>query len=212
MPTLKSSLTYTMERDTRDDAFMTTSGSHSRLVLEGAGFGGDTAFVKAEGYLQRARQFAEGWSLSTGMRAGWMHTLDGRAACLSDRFMLGGPTDVRMFRLNSLGPRHKNDSLGGTAYWAAGASLLAPLPGNTDWPLKLHTFLNAGQLAQAAPTAGLAPASYRELLEPSASAGIGVLFQQGPVRLELNFGLPLLARRFDGARKGLQFGIGLEFL
>mgnify|MGYP006948644943 FL=1 len=42
--------------------------------------------------------------------------------------------------------------------------------------------------------------------------GLGLLFQQGPVRLELNFGLPVLARRSDGTRKGLQFGIGLEFL
>jgi hypothetical protein len=42
--------------------------------------------------------------------------------------------------------------------------------------------------------------------------GIGVLFQQGPLRVELNFGLPLLARIGDGVRKGFQFGVGLDFL
>ena len=54
--------------------------------------------------------------------------------------------------------------------------------------------------------------SFNELTQPSASTGFGLLFQQGPVRLELNFGLPLLARRGDGARKGIQFGVGLSYL
>jgi len=36
-----------------------------------------------------------------------MATLDGKAPYLNDRFMLGGPTCVRMFRLNSLGPKQK---------------------------------------------------------------------------------------------------------
>lgn len=128
---------------------MTTTGSYWRGMLEYAGLGGDTSFVKSEGYATVARAFGQGWAWSVGARAGWMHTLDGRPACLSDRFMLGGPTDVRMFRLNSLGPREAYDSLGGDAYWAAGASLLAPIPARADWPLKLHAFANAGQLTQA---------------------------------------------------------------
>ncbi|KAI3626661.1 hypothetical protein CBS14141_000662 [Malassezia furfur] len=211
-PSFKSALTYSAELDTRDDPFMTTTGSYWRGMLEYAGLGGDTSFVKSEGYATLARAFGQGWAWSVGARAGWMHTLDGRPACLSDRFMLGGPTDVRMFRLNSLGPREAYDSLGGDAYWAAGASLLAPIPARADWPLKLHAFANAGQLTQAQSYLPGTPASYTELLQPSASMGLGLLFQQGPVRLELNFGLPVLARRSDGTRKGLQFGIGLEFL
>lgn len=218
-PSFKSSLTYTVENDTRDDPFMTTSGSYWRGALEYAGLGGDTSFLKAEGYATLARAFGNGWAWSLGARTGWMHTLDERPAYLNDRFMLGGPTDVRMFRLNSLGPRQKYDSLGGDAFWAAGASLLAPIPARPEWPLKFHIFANAGQLTQAQSCTSTSnpdqrglPASYTELLQPSASMGLGLLFQQGPVRLELNFGLPVLARRSDGTRKGLQFGIGLEFL
>lgn len=92
--------------------------------------------------------------------------LDGRPACLSDRFMLGGPTCVRMFRLNTLGPKQQrtsapccnhqltfaDDSLGGDAYWAAGLSVMAPIPWRPEWPLKLHSFLNAGQLTQLSPS------------------------------------------------------------
>lgn len=158
-----------------------------------------------------------------------MKSLDGKAPYLNDRFMLGGPTCVRMFRLNSLGPKQKGtlyygltpvDSLGGTAFWAAGASLFAPIPTRPDWPLKLHAFTNMGQLMQVQPRkfvpltsdAPVGLTSFHELLQPSASMGVGLLFQQGPVRLELNFGLPLCVRAGDGSRKGLQFGIGLEFL
>ena len=69
-----------------------------------------------------------------------------------------------------------------------------------------------GQLAQVQPSAARKNHNWTELAQPSVSAGFGVLFQQGPVRLELNFGLPLVARVGDGIRKGLQFGIGIDFL
>lgn len=104
------------------------------------------------------------------------------------------------------------DSLGGNAFWAAGASLFAPIPARPDWPLKLHAFANMGQLMQVHPRVPIGLQTFHELLQPSASMGAGLLFQQGPVRLELNFGIPLLIRAGDGSRKGLQFGIGLEFL
>ena len=47
--------------------------------------------------------------LSLGARAGVLHPLGGdgsaSAPTLSDRFQLGGPTNLRMFRANTLGPR-----------------------------------------------------------------------------------------------------------
>ena len=47
--------------------------------------------------------------LSLGARTGILHSLsngeDGTVPTLSDRFQLGGPTSLRMFRANSLGPR-----------------------------------------------------------------------------------------------------------
>ena len=33
-----------------------------------------------------------------------------------------------------------------------------------------------------------------------------------PVRVEVNFGVPLVASKSDGVRKGFQVGIGLDFL
>ncbi|KAL4399154.1 mitochondrial outer membrane protein [Malassezia pachydermatis] len=211
-PSIKSAITYTMERDLRDPSSANLVGSYFKTVLEYAGLGGDTSFMKMETQASVSDMLSEGWSWSLGFRTGIMKTLDNRAPCLSDRFMLGGPTCVRMFRMNTLGPKQKHESLGGDAYWAAGASLLAPIPTRSHWPLRLHTFLNTGQLMQMQPHQPLGLRTFSELMQPSASAGVGVLFQQGPVRLELNFGLPLLARVGDGARKGIQFGIGLDFL
>ncbi|SPO23778.1 related to SAM50 - essential component of the SAM or TOB complex of the mitochondrial outer membrane [Ustilago trichophora] len=132
----------------------------------------------------------------------------------SDRFQLGGPTSLRMNRHSSLGPKSDRDSLGGDAYWSAGLSLLTPIPSRPQWPLMLHTFLNAGQLCQLDPNrsgrnywSGL-----RELTQPSSSVGLGLVYMQGQLRVELNAGVPLTARKGDGYRKGLQLGIGIDFL
>ena len=86
-----------------------------------------------------------------------------------DRFNLGGPLVVRMFRENSMGPKDGGqylyqkqiyiyifspfptivfigDSLGGDLYWAAGLSYISDLPLKPHLPVKLHAFLNAGKL------------------------------------------------------------------
>ena len=79
-----------------------------------------------------------------------------------DRYHLGGPTSVRHFRLNSLGPKDVGDHLGGDAYYALGASLLTPFRVPALWRngatrategswwnnenLKGHVWLNAGKL------------------------------------------------------------------
>jgi outer membrane protein insertion porin family len=84
----------------------------------------------------------------------------------NDRFKLGGPMNVRSFKFHSLGPRdegenlfpgqrqttilklrREGDAVGGDAYWAAGISLIGDLPQKPHWPLKLHTYINAGKLA-----------------------------------------------------------------
>lgn len=50
------------------------------------------------------------------------------------------------------------------------------------------------------------------ITKPSISAGVGIVYRLEPVRVEMNFGVPLVASKGEGARKGFQLGIGLEFL
>lgn len=126
------------------------------------------------------------------------------------------------------------DSLGGDYYWAAGLSLISNLPPKPHWPLKAHFFLNAGQLQGSQPGMSFFPLpflcpvlssslaihtgkSLRDTLttcvsKPSISAGVGLIYLFDPIRVELNFGVPLVASKSDGLRKGIQVGMGLEFL
>ncbi|EPQ27552.1 uncharacterized protein PFL1_05090 [Pseudozyma flocculosa PF-1] len=144
-------------------------------------------------------------------RSGLLRTLNGAPSLYSDRFQLGGPTCVRMFRLNGLGPKDKLDSLGGDAFWSFGVDTNFNIPKREEWPLKMHAFANAGQLVQL-DMAKPVSASLSPLLQPSVSAGVGLVYLQGPLRVELNAGLPLAARRSDSIRKGLQLGVGISFL
>jgi len=48
--------------------------------------------------------------------------------------------------------------------------------------------------------------------KPSISAGVGLIYRFDPVRVEANFGVPLVASKSDGSRRGFQVGIGLDFL
>lgn len=47
---------------------------------------------------------------------------------------------------------------------------------------------------------------------PSMSAGVGLVYAHPVARFELNFSLPLVLRKGEEGRKGLQFGIGINFL
>lgn len=44
--------------------------------------------------------------------------------------------------------QHPVDSLGGELLWATGLSVVSDIPTKGHWPLKLHTFVNAGRLGR----------------------------------------------------------------
>lgn len=180
-----------------------------------------------------------GISLSTSLRGGLLYPLrlgNGSGAPtpsrVNDRFFLGGPTDVRGFRFCGLGPHDGGDAVGGDVYAAGGLSLLAPFPRvGKDSPLRLQAFINGGRLValrdvaktrssgsgenmssrEVRDTVGQA---FRELGDglPSIAAGVGVVYALPVARFELNFSLPLVMRRGEQARKGLQLGVGISFL
>ena len=52
----------------------------------------------------------------------------------------------------------------------------------------------------------------RAVKGPSVAAGVGLIYRFDPVRVEINFGVPLVAYKSDGCQRGFQVGIGLEFL
>lgn len=238
----KSSLSHTWTRDSRDIPMLPSRGYLLKSVTEVAGAGplqGDVAFAKTELESQAALPVPipgidgdSGISITAGLRGGLLFPLaNGQSSTsISDRFQLGGPTDVRGFRFCGLGPRDGQDALGGDMYAAGGASILFPLPQvGKDTPLRLQAFVNGGRLLSLkAGQQGEAGSQQRGAEDlstsisrtfgaltselPSATAGFGLVYAHPAARVEVNFSLPLVIRKGEEGRKGLSFGIGLNFL
>ncbi|KAF2843192.1 hypothetical protein M501DRAFT_966391 [Patellaria atrata CBS 101060] len=232
----KSSLTHTWVNDKRDFPLLPTRGYLMKTVTEVAGFGalrGDVGFGKIELETQAALPFgATGASFTAGLRGGMLYPLTVGGgdipvqSRINDRFQLGGPTDVRGFRLSGLGPRDGPDAVGGDVYAAGGASLLLPLPrAGKDTPVRFQAFINGGRLLALKgrrkdgqmDSEAVADSMKRTLAElknglPSCAAGIGLVYAHPIARFEINFSLPLVLRRGEEGRKGLSFGVGMEFL
>ena len=239
---VKNSISHTWISDQRDNPILPSSGFFMRTLLEVAGWGplkGDVAFCKSELETQTALSIPipgvkgeSGVTFTTGFRAGLLYPLslnskaNPEVSHINDRFQLGGPTDVRGFRLSGLGPRDGTDAVGGDVYAAGSANLLLPLPKlGPEKPLRFQAFVNGGRLLalQGRQQDGemsrgdVRTSVFESVLElgrglPSMSAGVGLVYAHPVARFELNFSLPLVLRKGEEGRKGLQFGIGINFL
>lgn len=247
---LKSSLTHTFTRDRRDNPTLPQSGYLLRTVSELAGWGplnGDVSFAKTEMEASGALPVVipglagkSGVSVGGGLRLGVLYplpsgySLTGAAqpSRINDRFQLGGPTDVRGFKLGGLGPHDGTDSVGGDVFAAGSVNALIPLPRTgPESPLRLQLFANAGRLValsskakgksgrgklatDSADVFRSVQSAVGELANglPSVAAGVGLVYAHPVARFELNFSLPLVLRRGEEGRKGLQVGVGINFL
>ncbi|KAG5725897.1 SAM50-like protein SpAC17C9.06 [Termitomyces sp. T112] len=209
--TLKSALSHSFIIDSRNDRLMPTKGHYIKVFNEFAGLGGDASFYKSELEGQISRPVIDGISLALAARTGILYGIN-KPTLFSDRFQLGGPLSVRAFRANSMGPKDGSDSLGGDLHWSVGASIISNLPVKPHWPLKTHVWLNAGRLDAIDQSRPLLDSFRSTFTNPSVSVGVGMIYRFEPVRVEVNFGVPLITSKSDGSRRGLQVGMGLEFL
>ncbi|KAI3321123.1 outer membrane protein, OMP85 family [Xylariaceae sp. AK1471] len=180
-----------------------------------------------------------GISIGGGLRAGLLYPLPlsyGLGGVfpsrLNDRFTLGGPTDVRGFSLGGLGSRDGTDALGGDVFAAGSVNMLIPLPRvGPDSPFRIQLFANGGRsVAMKNKTKSNDTASGQRMTAnsvlngmisatkdvvtglPSIAAGVGLVYAHPVARFELNFSLPLVTRKGEESRKGLQVGVGINFL
>ncbi|KAI1088975.1 outer membrane protein, OMP85 family [Rostrohypoxylon terebratum] len=180
-----------------------------------------------------------GVSIGGSFRAGLLYPLPlsyglngASPSRINDRFTLGGPTDVRGFSLGGLGPRDGGDALGGDVFAAGSVNMLVPLPRvGPESPLRLQLFANGGRLVAMGNKSkggdftssqrlgagtildGMISAAKDLGTEfPSIAAGVGLVYAHPVARFELNFSLPLVMRRGEEGRKGLQVGVGINFL
>lgn len=180
-----------------------------------------------------------GVTIGCGLRAGLLYPLPlsfgfggASPSRLNDRFTLGGPTDVRGFSLGGLGPRDGTDALGGDVFAAGSLNMLLPLPRvGADSPFRIQLFANGGRSVamknrtrskDAEPKPRMTAGSvFDGMLSatkevgtglPSVAAGVGLVYAHPVARFELNFSLPLVTRQGEESRKGLQVGVGINFL
>lgn len=238
----KSSISHTWTKDRRNNPMLPSSGYYAKSNAELAGWGplqGDVAFFKGEMETQSALSIPipgvkgeSGVSFTTGLRAGLLYPLtlaskqNPEMSRINDRFQLGGPTDVRGFRLSGLGPHDGPDAVGGDIYAAGSANLLFPLPKvGKDKPLRFQAFVNGGRLLalrnpdkEGSVTSEEVKQSVASAITelgnglPTMSAGVGLVYAHPVARFELNFSLPLVVRKYEESRKGISFGIGINFL
>ncbi|KAI1157712.1 outer membrane protein, OMP85 family [Nemania serpens] len=180
-----------------------------------------------------------GVSIGCGLRAGLLYPLPlsfgfggASPSRLNDRFTLGGPTDVRGFSLGGLGPRDGANALGGDVFAAGSVNMLLPLPKvGPHSPFRIQLFANGGRsvamknkskrndtvsgqhMTASSVLSGMASAA-KEVGNglPSIAAGVGLVYAHPVARFELNFSLPLVMRQGEESRKGLQVGVGIDFL
>ncbi|KAI8069541.1 surface antigen-domain-containing protein [Gongronella butleri] len=212
---VKSSLYHQFVHDSRDHAAVPRQGHYMSLCQEWAGIGerGDAQFFKSQAMGQYHHRLSDSVSLSLSARAGILAARDAKKVHMSDRLYLGGPLSVRGFDIAGIGAQDGNDNLGGNMYWSVGASVVSDLPGDAKaWPIKLHGFANAGNMASW--QLGTAPKQAIEDLQqqPRVSYGAGLIFFHDFGRVEANFCVPVQSRPGDRFASGFQWGIGLHFM
>lgn len=242
--TVKSAFTHIFCRERRDNPQLPQDGYMLRSRTEVAGLGllaGDVAFAKGEVEMSGAIPIPlpwsrprSGFSIGGGLRMGILwplplgYDLGGKVlpSRLNDRFQLGGPTDVRGFKLGGMGPHDGRDSVGGDVFAAGSVNMLLPLPfKGPDSGLRFQLFANGGRLValtKEGPSQELSPKTVRDGMlvaigevfnaSPTMAAGFGLVYAHSVARFELNFSLPLVLRHGEVGTKGLQMGVGINFL
>ncbi|TIA97853.1 hypothetical protein E3P96_03298 [Wallemia ichthyophaga] len=216
---VKSAVAHTFTHDSRDDIHMSTRGAYVNSLVEYAGLGGSVSFLKGQLQMYVARPIDSALNnfLALSFRAGGLLPMGGdgsvsdentHAKLFSDRFRLGGPTSVRMFGHNRMGPRDGEDHLGGDVFYSGGVSVITPFPKKPQWNLKCQGFVNAGQLVSLKNVD-----LWGALLKPSMSVGVGLVYRFTPIRVELNLGVPVIAATTDvSTTRPIQLGVGMEYL
>jgi outer membrane protein insertion porin family len=211
----KSSVSYTVTKNTKDDLVLPTRGVLLKASAELAGLGGDSHFLKSDFKIQNhwTPQLTRILTLTQTVKFGQILPLSGKPLLLADRFQQGGPTSVRGFTLNSLGPRQFSDSLGGTSFLEAGLQVSFPFLQSAAHFARAHAFVNAGLLGDVSRDKLESACKNPRSIRPSLSVGGGLMFKMAETaRLELNFAVPLVKSGGIKCERGIQVGIGMEFL
>lgn len=198
----ESSVTLTLTRDTRDDAFFPRRGSVITYTGKVAGgvLGGNVYTLKHE--INAIHYFPTPWdtTFSIRLQGGYLRGYAGREAPIYERFFLGGINTIRGFDTRTISPKDPvtGDLIGGETMMVANTEFLFPLVKGQK--MRGLVFFDVGNTYTGKV----------DFADVRLSAGTGIRWYSpvGPLRLEL--GINLNPR--DGeSRTQWDFTIGSTF-
>jgi outer membrane protein insertion porin family len=212
-PAWVSMVGYSLAWDTRDRKRSPTEGLYAEYKQDIAGLGGDVNFIKTS---EDARYYHAITGDVTGMarvQSGYLTPWGGKDVPLLNRFF-GGPTLVRGFAPNGIGPRDltpgsTRDNIGGTAFWGTSAETQASIPYlPSDFALKFAVFADAGSVWGG----GNVPSLSQSFTTGSAgvmrsSVGAGLIWDSpfGPLRVD--YAMPVTKTNYDVTQR-MSFSAG----
>ncbi len=183
-----SAIGHSLTYDRRDQRFLPSEGYLLRLDQEIAGLGGDSRYLRHEGFADWYYAFAPDWVLNLAASAGHIVGFAGEDVTLSERFFKGG-SSFRGFSFAGIGPRDRrtDDALGGNVYYIGTAELRFPLGLPKELRIFGRTFLDVGTLTEI----DIDDPQIADSGDLRASVGVGMswLSPLGPLAIDLGFAI-----------------------
>ncbi|MGB5736110.1 MAG: outer membrane protein assembly factor BamA [Thiohalocapsa sp.] len=209
-------LTLSYVNDTRDTAVFTKKGTLQSIFGEIAVPGSDLQYYRftwrGRHFVPLTQRFTLAMKADAGYGGGYGST---EALPFFENFYAGGPSTVRGFKANTLGPREttpgQEDPVGGNVKLTGGLELYAPPPigGNFEKTLRLGAFLDFGNVWWTEPTDLVAPTGF-DLGELRYSTGLSAQWLSPVGALSLSVAYPLNATDQD-EEQVFQFSFGQNF-
>jgi outer membrane protein insertion porin family len=215
-PAWVSAVGDTATYNTLDNTKSPTSGINAQLKQDLAGLGGDVKFLRTTADVRYYHAINDDVVGLVRAQGGYVTGWGGQQVPLLNSFF-GGPSMVRGFAPNGIGPRDLTpgttmDNVGGSMYWATTAELQSNIPGvPREYGLKATAFVDAGSVFRySGPTTF--PGSSQSLqlantnvLRSSVGAGLSWASPFGP--LTVDYAVPLTKAAYDVVQP-LHFGAG----
>jgi outer membrane protein insertion porin family len=205
-PAWVSSVGSTVTYSTLDNNKNPTDGIKSQLSQDLAGLGGDVNFLRTTEDVRYYHALNDDVVGMVRAQGGYITGWGGQQVPLMNTFF-GGPTMVRGFAPNGIGPRDLTpgttmDNVGGSMYWATTAELQSAIPGvPKEYGLKALAFVDSGSVfGYSGPT--IFPGSAQSLQVANSnvvrsSVGVGLSWDSPFGPLSINYAVPLSKAPYD---------------
>lgn len=175
---IKRRFRVAVERDTRPNLFVPTSGARSRIDAEYVGgiLGGAEDFYKVDGSWSRFLVISDPSVLATRLRLAWVNTHSGSGFVPTiDRFYLGGANSIRGYSENTVGPKDTTGTpTGGQVVVLANIEMRTPMS-SKFW---FTVFMDAGNNFER-----FRDVTFGDLLV-SVGVGLQYIAPVGPLRVD----------------------------